>query len=197
MAHKDFVKRGQAPKKKPVKKAQQPKRPWILLFITLILVGGFAYGLWVISHSSDSDDVVAEQSQQEAQQDKQKSTQKPKVEVKAKEQESLPEMPKEEYIYPEELEHGSVEIDRKEQEKSERPYLMQCGSFRQKQQAEKMRAQLALQGLESLVKASEGKNGLWYRVILGPYDYKRDAETDRHVIQRIGIGSCQIWYWDL
>ena len=27
--------------------------------------------------------------------------------------------------------------------------------------------------------------------------YKRDAETDRHVAQRIGIGTCQIWFWDL
>ncbi|GAA6182967.1 SPOR domain-containing protein [Aliiglaciecola sp. NS0011-25] len=191
MAHKDFVKRGQAPKKKPVKKVEKPKRPWFPFLITLILVSGFAYFLWAISHPSSSDEVPQEQPQVEP------KPQKQKVQGKTNEQESLPEMPEEEYIYPEELEHGSVEIDRKEQEKSARPYLMQCGSFRQKQQAEKMRAQLALQGLESLVKASEGKNGLWYRVILGPYDYKRDAETDRHVIQRIGIGSCQIWYWDL
>lgn len=191
MAHKDFVKRGQAPKKKQTKKDTTPKPPWLALVIILLLVGGFAYFLWAISHPSASAD-----EELEAQQTEQPSKTQ-KDQVLSTKQDSLPEMPEEEYIYPEELEHGSVEIDRKEQEKSERPYLMQCGSFRQKQQAEKMRAQLALQGLESLVKASDGKNGLWYRVILGPYDYKRDAETDRHVIQRIGIGSCQIWYWDL
>ncbi|GAB2686908.1 SPOR domain-containing protein [Aliiglaciecola aliphaticivorans] len=197
MAHKDFVKRGQAPKKKPTKKVEKPKRPWFPLFITVILVGGFAYFLWAISHPTNSEDDPETEIQQASSKASQNKAQTQKLEEKTEEQDDLPEMPEEEYIYPEELEHGSVEIDRKEQEKSARPYLMQCGSFRQKQQAEKMRAQLALQGLESLVKASEGKSGLWYRVILGPYDYKRDAETDRHVIQRIGIGSCQIWYWDL
>ena len=74
---------------------------------------------------------------------------------------------------------------------------MQCGSFRQQDRADEMRAQLALQGIESQVRPSNGKNGLWYRVVLGPYDYKRDAEIDRHVAQRIGIGTCQIWFWDL
>ncbi|GAA0854501.1 SPOR domain-containing protein [Aliiglaciecola litoralis] len=184
MAQKDFVKRGQAPKKKPAKADKaKPQLPWLRIIITLSLVVGFAYFLWAISHNSEVAPKTLEAQKSSAQ--------------SVEQIDPLPEMPEDKYTYPTELETSHVEIDRKEQQKSERPYLMQCGSFRQQNQADKMRAQLAMQGLESQVKSSDGKNGRWYRVILGPYDYKRDAEADRHVIQRIGISTCQIWYWDL
>ena len=52
-------------------------------------------------------------------------------------------------------------------------------------------------GLESQVRSSEGKNGLWYRVILGPYETKRAAERDRHKLQRAKIYGCAIWNWNL
>jgi cell division protein FtsN len=184
MAHKDFVKRGQAPKKKPAKAHKtKPNLPWVRIVITFSLVIGFGYFLWAISQNPE----VGTTSPQ---------TLAPK-QHKVEADKPLPKMPEDEYSYPNELETSNVEIDERQQKMSDRPYLMQCGSFRQQIQADKMRAQIALQGLESQVRPSDGKNGRWYRVILGPYDYKRDAETDRHVIQRIGISSCQIWYWDL
>lgn len=183
MAQKDYVKRGRS----SAKSAPPPKPPlpWLRIVITAILLFGFIYFLWSISTGQPDEEAGAAE---------------PKVEQQAVPKpvpKALPILPEDTYSYPETLEENTVEIDRKEQEKSEKPYLMQCGSFRQQQQAEAMRANLALQGLEAQVRASTGKNGLWYRVILGPYDYKRDAETDRHVIQRVGIGSCQIWYWNL
>ncbi|NAW96105.1 cell division protein FtsN, partial [Vibrio sp. V42_P2S4T144] len=33
----------------------------------------------------------------------------------------------------------------------------------------------------------------WYRVVLGPYKFKRDAERDRHKLQRAKIEPCAIW----
>ncbi|WJG09119.1 SPOR domain-containing protein [Aliiglaciecola sp. LCG003] len=190
MAHKDFVKRGQVPKKKPQSKnaPAQVKLPWIRIVVTVLLVVGFVYFLWSISRTD------VEISVPEAVESATPATEQA---TSTDDIEPLPDMPIERYSYPEELKHGNVEIDRKEQQKSERPYLMQCGSFRKQTQADEMRAKLAMQGLESQVRRSEGKNGLWYRVVLGPYDYKRDAEADRHIIQKVGIGSCQIWYWDL
>lgn len=187
MAHKDFVKRGKAPtrKKTTSKKAPpKPSIPWVRLVVTIVLIVGFGYFLWAISKSTEPlkpESEVAPVIQPE----------------EVEEPDALPEMPEDEYLYPTELAQGNVEIEMREQQKSDRPYQMQCGSFRQQQQADKMRAQLAMQGLESQVRASNGKNGRWYRVILGSYDYKRDAETDRHIIQRIGISTCQVWYWNL
>lgn len=184
MAQRDYVKRGRAPKKKA---APPPSRklPWVRLIVTLLLVAGFGYFLWSISQDS----TVSETNEDEL------AT--PAAVKPAKNDKPLPELLKDEYNYPTHLEQNTVEIDRAEQQKSEKPYLMQCGSFRKQQQADSMRATLAMQGLEAQVRPSDGKNGRWYRVILGPYDYKRDAETDRHVIQRIGIGTCQIWFWNL
>ena len=182
MAHKDYVARGRATKKK----APPPPRklPWLRIAITVSLVAGFAYMLWSISRPSDQPVLLPEDDT-------------PKQSLPAVNTDPLPEMPVEKYEYPDELEQSTVEVDVDEQEKSARPYLMQCGSFRLQGQAEEMRAKMAMQGLEAQVRASDGKNGRWYRVIMGPYDYKRDAESDRHVVQRIGISNCQIWYWNL
>lgn len=187
MAQKDYVKRGRAPQKSKTPPPEPKKLPWLRLVVTISLVFAFAYFLWAISQGpSTFEENQPNQAGNNASESSQQASEDP-----------LPEMPKETYGYPDTLKDGQVEIDRKEQQKSERPYLMQCGSFRQQDRADEMRAQLAMQGIESQVRPSNGKNGLWYRVVLGPYDYKRDAEADRHVAQRIGIGTCQIWFWDL
>jgi len=184
MAQKDYVKRGRAPKKKAAP-PPSPTLPWLRLVLTLALVAGFGYFLWSISQDTSVSETIEQK------------TVTPVAVKPANNDKPLPKLLDDEYSYPTQLEQNTVEIDRAEQQKSEKPYLMQCGSFRKQQQADSMRAKMALQGLEAQVRPSDGSNGRWYRVILGPYDYKRDAETDRHVIQRIGIGTCQIWFWNL
>lgn len=49
-------------------------------------------------------------------------------------------------------------------------YLLQAGSFRQREDADRRRAELLLLGLEPSVEEATGDNGRWYRVYLGPYD---------------------------
>ena len=49
-------------------------------------------------------------------------------------------------------------------------YLLQAGSFRQREDADRRRAELLLLGLEPRVEEARGDNGRWYRVYLGPYD---------------------------
>ena len=49
-------------------------------------------------------------------------------------------------------------------------YLLQAGSFRQQEDAERRRAELLLLGLEPRVEETSGDNGRWYRVYLGPFD---------------------------
>jgi hypothetical protein len=48
-------------------------------------------------------------------------------------------------------------------------YLLQAGSFRQREDADRRRAELLLLGLEPRVEESNGDNGRWYRVYLGPF----------------------------
>ncbi|UAA39183.1 SPOR domain-containing protein [Paraneptunicella aestuarii] len=173
MAPKDYVGRGQA------KKAQPPPRPpfpWIRTIITLLLVVGFAVFLWFIR--DEKKDEVELQSQ-------------PTV----KEVEPLPDPPKEKWEFMKILPdpNNTVEVDVPDAPNSGKTYVMQCGSFRTVAQAEEMRAKIAFQGLESQVKTSDGQNGKWHRVVLGPYDSKRNAERDRHKLQRAGMTTCRIW----
>lgn len=53
---------------------------------------------------------------------------------------------------------------------SKEQYLLQAGSFRQREDAERRRAELLLLGLEPRVEEATGDNGRWYRVYLGPFD---------------------------
>ena len=49
-------------------------------------------------------------------------------------------------------------------------YLLQAGSFRQREDADRRRAELLLLGLEPTIRESTGDNGRWFRVYLGPFD---------------------------
>lgn len=173
MAPKDYVKRGQAKKQ-----VQQPSTPfpWIRLSITLILIIGFVAFLW---HIKDEKAEVVEQ---------------PKP-VQIQEDDPLPEAPEEKWEFMKILPdpNTTVEVEVPEQETSNKKYIMQCGSFRKIAQAEAMRATIAFQGLESKVNTTEGKNGVWHRVVLGPYTSKRQGERDRHKLQKASITTCRIW----
>jgi len=49
-------------------------------------------------------------------------------------------------------------------------YLLQAGSFRQREDADRRRAELLLLGLQPNVEASDSDTGHWFRVYLGPFN---------------------------
>ncbi|WP_375056319.1 SPOR domain-containing protein [Zobellella sp. DQSA1] len=104
--------------------------------------------------------------------------------------------PVEKWRYIEQLENKEVVVDVPKVEESSQRYLMQCGSFRSAEQAEQLKAHIAFQGLVAQVRRSEGSNGIWYRVILGPYERKRQAEQDKHKLMRAKVNHCAIWLWE-
>jgi cell division protein FtsN len=184
MAQKDYVARGRS--KKPAPPPMRPSLPWLRIVVTLILVAGFAYLLWSIKGAAPEN--IEEGAQLENAQ---------QVEQQAKQSDSLPDIPEEEWEFIKSLPEYTVEIDQKEQDAPTVRRLMQCGSFRKESQAEELKARIAFQGLEAQVRSSKGSSGHWYRVIIGPYDSKRDAEKDRHSLQRAKINGCKIWNWNL
>lgn len=179
MAHKDYISRGRAPKTPPP--APAPSLPWLRIIVTLALVVGFGYLLWSIKDKAETAAPIPEKV----------------VEVLQEDEEPLPILEEEEWEFIKALPQTSVQVEVAEQEKSDKRYLMQCASFRQRHQAEEMKATIAFQGLVAQVRESQGSNGLWYKVILGPYDLKRAAEKDRHTLRRSKITTCKIWYWNL
>jgi cell division septation protein DedD len=58
-------------------------------------------------------------------------------------------------------------------------YLLQAGSFRQREDADRRRAELLLLGLEPSVEETTGDNGRWFRVYLGPFDSRSKMSRAR------------------
>lgn len=190
----DYANRGRPPQKKNTKSkakgpakgrksnAKKPQRavPWSLVLLALVLVAALVGFLYFISGQSNS--TVAPAPQQPA--------------VTTESESNLPDKPDDRWQYIEELENFELEVDVPERELGP-PKLMQCGSFRSETDANTLKARIAMVGLEAQVRGTTGSNGLWYRVILGPYETKRDAERDRHKLQRAQVFGCQIWNWNL
>lgn len=110
---------------------------------------------------------------------------------------ALPEAPQERWQYFEALENHSVEVVVPDRAESRRR-LMQCGSFRRESDAQELRARIAMAGYESQVRRTESaEHGVWFRVVLGPFEGLRPAQTVNNQLRRNNVHGCQIWYWNL
>ena len=68
-------------------------------------------------------------------------------------------------------------------------YLLQAGSFRQREDADRRRAELLLLGLEPTVQQADGDNGRWFRVYLGPFDSRSQMSRARSLTAGQGIDT--------
>jgi len=193
MNDRDYANRKPTKKSKPRsrnKSSNPPKSKLffaVMILLTTSLLGGFGYFLWSINNSADT---VISTAVVEA------TTPKSKSIAPKKDPNALPPKPKEVWSYERELVNKKVEVDVPKPTKPSRPYQMQCASFRTQAQAEELKAMIAFQGLSAHIRKVRGTTGDWYKVSLGPYDRKREAEKQRHVMQRAGINGCIILYWE-
>ncbi len=174
MAQHDFINKKKPTKTKNNNKNQKKPLPVFLLISAFILVSLFAYGLWFIKTQSNIED---KPTTTKTEQNKKESLAKPKPP-----------------IFLEDIKNHKVEVDIKEIE-TEGPYVMQCGSFKTHAQADKLKAKIAFAGLLSDISRTEGKNGIWYRVRLGPFETKRLAESAKNSLKRQKIMGCSILKW--
>ena len=182
MSRQDYISQSQKPKKSPYKKNASKgsskftlKLKLSLLFL-LCCIAGFSYFLWVIKDNEPLPDA-------------------PQVKQQAVQAENeLPQPPVEKWGYVDALKNKEIEEGKYKVEKKG-PYKMQCGSFKTRAQAESLKAQIAFSGLTSQIKGVTGSNGTWFKVYLGPYERKRNAEKDKHALRRNNIKYCEIWNW--
>ena len=66
-------------------------------------------------------------------------------------------------------------------------YIMQAGSFRDFKEADKLRAQLALMGIESRVEKAKVGNVIWNRVKMGPYTRSSSVSAIKKRLRSNGI----------
>ena len=184
MPQKDYVKASR-PKAKPTRgratkgQGKTPAaKPWLLIAVTSMLVAGFVYFLWFLNQQKPLPAAVEPATTKNVKKD------------------DLPAKPTEEpYQYIKELENKEVTVEVTQPAESQGPYQMQCGSFRAEHQAEAMKAQIAFVGFSSQIRRTEGSNGVWFRVVLGPYESKRKATADMNRLRQQNINTCRIWNW--
>lgn len=66
-------------------------------------------------------------------------------------------------------------------------YLLQAGSFKSHQDADRLKAQLALQGFVAEIQSVTINGDTWHRVRLGPFNRARDADEVRRKLDDIGV----------
>ncbi len=69
------------------------------------------------------------------------------------------------------------------------PWMLQAGSFRNFGDADRLRANLAFKGLESVIDLSTNDAGTWHRVRLGPFHSRREADRIKSKLARSNIDS--------
>lgn len=68
-------------------------------------------------------------------------------------------------------------------------YLLQAGSFRHAEDADRRRAELLLLGLEPKVEETSGSNGRWFRVLVGPFDSRSKMAAARSLTAQQNIDT--------
>jgi len=71
-------------------------------------------------------------------------------------------------------------------------YILQAGSFRKKQEAESLKARLALLGVESSVDRVVVNGDIWHRIRIGPFVSVRDINSVRNRLLHNNINSILI-----
>lgn len=154
----------------------------VLMVVAGLLLIAFMVFLWLLKNNT------ADESQ---------ATTESVVTPQAQLEDELPQAPEERWQYIYDLENREVEVIVPERAEAQRR-LMQCGSFRRESDAESLRAQIAMLGHESQVRQTQSsEHGIWYRVILGPFENLRAAQSVNNQLRRGNVQGCQIWLWNL
>ena len=74
-------------------------------------------------------------------------------------------------------------------QQSHSSYVLQAGSFRAADDADRRRGELALLGLEAKVEETRGENGRWYRVSIGPFESRSAMAKARSLTAQGGIDT--------
>lgn len=70
----------------------------------------------------------------------------------------------------------------KEEAQPDLVYILQAASFRDKDEAERLRAQLMLANLDVKVESATDSRGTWHRVLVGPYTNRSKVAKARSIL---------------
>ncbi len=144
--------------------------PW---FLAGLLCGVFLSGLvWLAAQQPDTaaTEAVAQAGSEEA----------PRPQPRFDFYTLLPEQSIDVDIDPEAMANTSAPRDQ---------FLLQAGSFKQADDADRRRAELLLLGLTATVEEASTDNGRWFRVYIGPFDSRSALQSARNRTAQEGIDT--------
>ncbi len=100
-------------------------------------------------------------------------------------------LPESEIVIPEQ-EMVQREKSRPGAQQKKHAYILQAGSFRKKQEAETLKARLALIGIESSVDRVQVHGDTWHRIRIGPFVSIREINSTRNRLRSNDINAILI-----
>ena len=171
---KDFAKRNQAPAAEASKGSHLT---WFLMGLAVGIFASFLFYLWYFVPEDQT--VEAEKPTSEVISDKQ---------ILEIDYDFYDLFPKAEVPIVEEYDRAGNKVVAE----SHYAYLLQAGSFRDEADADRLRAELILQGFEAVIKEVEQASGTWHRVIVGPYESEREMTRDRNRLAEANIETIRL-----
>ena len=141
---------------------QQPKMKPLIIFIGLVIVSAFIYGLYSLNKVPPSKSPLTEPIFSAPTKKQEKTELSPKTKERFNFYDILPESE----IIPPKVDEYKYTAKGKA---TKYQYILQTGSFRSLKDAEKQRATIAFQGLKGKVEKTSNKGNTWYRVQVGPF----------------------------
>ena len=182
----DYAKKS-APKKRTRNATRRKKQgfPTAAVLVVGMIVGGFVAFLAYLKFIPQTGNTAIEP----------KQTVQPTTKPQPKPQPKVEEVPK--YTFHDILEDKEVVIPEEELQRPENKvsmqYVMPCAAFGDVKNADALKAKIAFLGFESKILPIDTKSRRLYRVQLGPFSSKRQAESIRHRLQENDINDCKIW----
>ncbi len=179
---------GRAPVRRKIPRERQVA-PWWQWLLGAVVIGGFGYFLYGLSTGPSPEPETETEKPVAA---KPKTEQKPETRSQPRKEEPrftfYTILPEKEVIVPE----GEVKV-RKRQERLGRKlqgrYFIQAGSFRTHDDADRLKARLALLGVEARIQRAQVKGALWHRVRMGPFASMNEVESIRSRLRKHHIDS--------
>ncbi len=181
------------PKRRPIGRARSGFPGWLGLVCGLALGLGVAGIVYLKDHKLDAQGAYAQGTgQTKSVRRRPRNTETPEASDSAgdepeKKYDFYDQLPKFEVIVPER--DKDVHADIKYAPETRRgTYVLQAGSYRNAQDADRARAKLALQGVESKVqKISVDDRDTWYRIRIGPISKLDDLNRMRQTLRKADV----------
>jgi len=185
-------KRRKVSRQRGASRGKQGTPAWMWLFTGILIGLGLAYYLWAkgyIPTPASELPQASDASQQRSEPAIADDLSKPEVKPEKPRYDFFTVLPEMEVVVPEQELRDSSKPQPQAPQLDAEQYLLQVGSFRQADDAEQMKASLALLGITAKIQTVNVNDATWHRVRIGPVTGARQADEMRSRLASNGIDS--------